>query len=135
MSSFSTSIRIARAVEDVFAYVSDPRNFPAWNSAVVAVSGEGPRFVMHRQLPGGPVRNDVEITRCEPPSVFAIRTTSGPTPLRYRYRFEPAGDGTLLTLDAEVELSGLAAVAPAIAVGFVKRGVEANLATLRGLLE
>jgi uncharacterized protein YndB with AHSA1/START domain len=135
MSSFSTSIHIARPVDEVFAYVADPRNFPVWNSAVQAVTGAGRHFVMHRQLPGGPATNDLEITESDPPSVFAIRTTSGPTPFRYRYRFEPAGGGTRLTLDAEVELSGLAAVAPGIAAGFVKRGVDANFATLKGVLE
>jgi carbon monoxide dehydrogenase subunit G len=135
MSSFSTSIHIARPVADVFAYVADPRNFPVWNSAVQAVTGDGRRFVMHRQLPGGPVTNDLEITESDPPNGFAIRTTSGPTPFRYRYRFEPDGDGTRLTLDAEVELSGLAAIAPGIAASFVKRGVDANFATLKGVLE
>ena len=34
MITFQTSIGIERPIEDVFAYVSDPRNFPAWNSAV-----------------------------------------------------------------------------------------------------
>ena len=128
MSSFSTSIRIARPVEDVFAYVSDPRNFPVWNSAVQAVTGDGRQFVMHRQLPGGPATNDLEVTESEPPSVFAIRTTSGPTPFSYRYRFAPDGGGTRLTLDAEIGLPGLAAI-------LVKRGVAANFATLKGVLE
>jgi uncharacterized protein YndB with AHSA1/START domain len=35
---FETSVRIERAVDEVFDYVSDPRNFPRWNSAVEAVS-------------------------------------------------------------------------------------------------
>jgi len=33
-SKFTTSVHIDRPVDDVFAYVADPRNFPAWNSAV-----------------------------------------------------------------------------------------------------
>lgn len=50
---FETSVRIERAVHEVFDYVSDPRNFPRWNSAVQAVSvtsGEGDRGV---DLPDG----------------------------------------------------------------------------------
>jgi uncharacterized membrane protein len=35
---FETSVRIERALDEVFDYVSDPRNFPHWNSAVQAVS-------------------------------------------------------------------------------------------------
>ena len=64
-----------------------------------------------------------------------MRTTSGPTPLLYRYRFVDAGDETDLTLDAEVELTGIASLAGPLAQHAVKRGVDDNLATLKGLLE
>jgi len=127
-SKFTTSVHIDRPVDDVFAYVADPRNFPAWNSAVESVSGSGKEFVMQRQLPGGRATNDLEVTTSDSPATFEIRTTSGPTPFVYRYRFDPAGAGTLLTLEAEVELPGLIA-------RLLKRGVDANFATLRSILE
>jgi uncharacterized protein YndB with AHSA1/START domain len=85
---FETSVRIERAIDEVFDYVSDPRNFPRWNSAVQAVSvtsGEGgPRstYLMERELPGGPAENELEILDRDRPTEFAVRTTSGPTPLR-----------------------------------------------------
>ena len=34
MTRFETTVAIARARDAVFAYVADPRHFPAWNSAV-----------------------------------------------------------------------------------------------------
>ena len=37
MSTFDASVRIGRPVEDVFGFVSDPLQFPRWNSAVHAV--------------------------------------------------------------------------------------------------
>jgi len=83
---------------------------------------------MQRQLPGGRATNDLEVTTSDSPATFEIRTTSGPTPFVYRYRFDPAGAGTLLTLEAEVELPGLIA-------RLLKRGVDANFATLRSILE
>ena len=132
-TSFTTSIHIDRPVEDVFTRVADPRGFPDWNSAVESVyaTSVGQRYVMHRRLPGGRVTNDLEIFERQPPTTFAIRTISGPTPFVYRYRFEPADRGTLVTLDAEVELPGWAA----LAARGVKRGVDANLATLKSILE
>jgi uncharacterized protein YndB with AHSA1/START domain len=138
ISSFSTTIRISRPIEDVFARVADPRAFPDWNSAVESVHaapGAGPRYVMHRRLPGGRVTNELEIVERHAPTAFTIRTTSGPTPFVYRYRFERAGEGTLVTLLAEVELAGLAALAGPVATHAVRRGVDANLATLRSILE
>jgi carbon monoxide dehydrogenase subunit G len=134
-SRFTTTIQIRRPVADVFARVADPRGFPDWNSAVESVQASGQRYVMHRRLPTGPATNELEIVERQPPTAFAIRTTSGPTPFVYRYRFEPVDGGTLVTLVGEVELSGLAALAGPVAMHAVKRGVDANLATLRSILE
>jgi len=88
MIVFQTSIGINRPAEEVFAYVCDPRNLPAWNSAVQAV-----------------------------------RPTS------------PATNGVGSTLDAQVELDGVAARLPQLARRAVKKGVDDNLATLKVVLE
>src|SRR5215216_3954028 len=128
-STCTTSVQINKRVDDVFAYVADPHNLPDWNSAVESVSpAGGNRFVMRRRLPGGPATNEVEVTASDRPTRFAIRTISGPTPLRYRYEFEPADGGTLVTLLAEVEL-------PRLLARMLRRGVDANFATLRSILE
>ena len=142
MIAFHTTVAVRRPLPDVFAYVADPRTFPAWNSAVQAVTSTsagpadaGATYAMERQLPGGRALNDLEIVAYEPPVEFAIRTTAGPTPFHYRYRFAAQDGHTVVALDAEVELSGVAAIAPALARRAVKRGVDDNLATLKRTLE
>ena len=94
MIAFETEVRIERPIEDVFAYVSNPGNFPQWNSAVSAVRETEPdsTYVMERQLPTGRAVNELRIVALERPREFAIRTTSGPTPFSYVYRFS-AEDG------------------------------------------
>jgi uncharacterized protein YndB with AHSA1/START domain len=140
--SFETSVRIRRPVEAVFDYVSDPADFPRWNSAVravrqtSAVPGDvGSTYAMERQLPGGRAENELEIVARERPHEFAIRTTSGPTPFVYRYRFSPDDGATIVRLDAEVELAGAAALVGPLARLAVKRGVDDNLAALKAILE
>jgi uncharacterized protein YndB with AHSA1/START domain len=138
---FETSVRIERAVDEVFDYVSDPRNFPRWNSAVKAVSvtsgqgDPGSTYLMERELPGGRAENELEILDHDRPTEFAVRTTSGPTPFVYCYRFDPDGPTTVLSLAAEVELSRIARALGPLGARLVKRGVDANLATLRQILE
>ena len=66
-----------------------------------------------------------------PPAAFAIRTVSGPTPFAYRYTLTGEEGATVVALDAEVELGRLGP----IAARAVRRGVDANLATLRDALE
>jgi len=124
MINLKTSVRIARPIADVFAYVSDPTHFPAWNSAVRSVrQTSGSTYEMERDLPTGRAHNALEVVTLDPPAEFAIRTTSGPTPFLYRYRFSEDEDATLLEFEGEIQL-------PRIAGPVIKRGIEANLATL-----
>jgi hypothetical protein len=74
------------------------------------------------------------VTR-EWPREFAIRTTSGPTPFRYRYGFSPENDETVVHLNAEVDLIGPAALLPRLVRRVVKKGVDDNFATLKQILE
>jgi uncharacterized protein YndB with AHSA1/START domain len=140
--AFQTQVGIDRPVEEVFAYVSDPRNFPSWNSAVRevrlisgAANGRGSTYTMERQLPTGVATNQLEIVAREQPYEFTIRTTAGPTPFLYRYRFGVENGETIVRLDARVELGGVAAVLPQIARIGVKHGVDDNLAALKLILE
>jgi uncharacterized protein YndB with AHSA1/START domain len=140
--AFETDMRIDRPIEQVFAYVSDPLNFPRWNSAVQAVyetsagqNGVGSTYSMERELPSGRAVNELEVVASEPPRQFAIRTTAGPTPFLYQYQFSAENGETVVTLDAQVEHEGAAAFLPQLARRLVKKGVDDNLATLKQILE
>ena len=142
MIAFETGVRIERPLEEVFDYVSDPGNFPRWNSAVQTVrktsageNGAGATYSMERRLPTGRAVTELEIVAREPSRAFAIRTTSGPTPFVYHYRFTSEDGETLLELSAEVELHGAAAVVPQLARRTVRNGVDDTLATLKSILE
>lgn len=141
MISFETSVRVERPIEDVFAFVSDPTQYPRWNSAVQAVSptaaetgAPAPTYSMARELPTGRVENGLEVFAREHPNEFGIRTTSGPTPFSYRYRLASDGADTVVHLEATVELPGVAAVLGPLAARGVKRGVDANFAALKRTL-
>jgi carbon monoxide dehydrogenase subunit G len=146
--SFETCIRIARPIEQVFAFVSDPIQFPQWNSAVQTVrptsaargsfggTGEpGSTYSMERELPSGQVENGLEVFAREQPTEFGIRTTSGPTPFVYDYRFTSDGEGTIVYLDASVELAGVASALGPLAAHAIRRGVDANFTALKRTLE
>jgi carbon monoxide dehydrogenase subunit G len=134
MIRFETTVEIARPRDDVFDYVADPARFAEWNSAVESVVPLAPgRYLMRRVLPSGPAANGLAI-EAHPPAGLTLRTIDGPTPFVYRYTFEPASAGTRITLQAEVELGGVAALLGPLAAHAVKRGVEANFATLREIL-
>jgi hypothetical protein len=90
---------------------------------------------MERLLPGGRVENQLEIVTRERPKEFAVRTTSGPTPFVYRYLFSAVDGETDITLVGSFAMTGAAALVAPLATHAVKRGVEENLATPKGVLE
>ena len=90
---------------------------------------------MERDLPTGRALNELEVVACERPTEFAIRTTSGPTPFLYRYRFSANDGATVVRLEAAVELEGIAERLPALARRLVRRGVDDNFAALKRTLE
>jgi uncharacterized protein YndB with AHSA1/START domain len=142
MTRFETTVAIARPRDTVFAYVADPRHLPEWNSAVESVvplndatPATGGRYVIQRQLPTGAATNELEIVTLRPPKELAIRTTSGPTPFIYRYELATTGAGTLVRLYADVRVGGAAPLLGPLAAQAIRRGVNANFATLRDILE
>jgi uncharacterized protein YndB with AHSA1/START domain len=138
MTRFESSVRTSRPIAEVFAYVSDPLNLPRWNSASAPYGQEGEvgsTYMIERELPSGPVHNELVIVAHVPRGEFGIRTTSGPTPFTYRYRFSTANGETVLHLDAAVELTGAAALLCPLAGRAIKRGVDDNFGELKRLLE
>jgi uncharacterized protein YndB with AHSA1/START domain len=142
MIKFDANIQINRPIEVVFQFVVKNENMPLWNSAVQIVNktstgpvGVGTTYWMARNLPQGRAENTYEIIEYTPPTHFSIKILSGPTPFVYRYHFEPVETGTRLSLDAEVETPATGGLFAPILSRAIKRGVEANFATLKHLLE
>src|SRR4029077_14246954 len=140
--NFETSVSIERPIDQVFDYVSDPTTFPRWNSAVQSVQetspgadGVGATYRMERELPSGRAENDLEVVEVNRPTLFVVRTTTGPTPFTYRYVLADETGTTLLQLAAEVELGGLAGALGPLASRAVNRGVDFNFADLKRILE
>ena len=142
MIAFEADVRIARRIDEVFSYVSDPLKFPRWNFAVESVrttsrgaDAVAPTYWMERQLPSGRAVNELEVVASESPREFTIRTITGPTPFFYRYRFSADNDETVVTLEAQVELPLGAGLLPQLARRLVKGGVNDNLHQLKLILE
>ncbi len=121
------TIEIARTPEDVFAYLADVSNLPAWQSGVRsaeivdgAQAKTGARMVESRSLLGKELRTTLEISEFEPPRVFALHALDGPAPFDVRHELEAAGAGTSL----RVAVEGDPAFLPGFAGGLVARRLE-----------
>ena len=139
--SVQAEIRIERTINDVFTYVADPENLPAWNSAVTDVrpnpaTGDRPStFTLTRSLPTGVATNRLRIVAFEPPERFAIETTSGPTPFHYEFRFHEDGGVTVITLAAQADVGPVGNLLGPLARRGLASGIHANLTALKRILD
>src|SRR5690349_15502031 len=93
---------------------------------------------LRRVLPGGPVSNEVVIADCVADRLFTIESVSGPTPFRYRYSLEPAGEKTRLHLEGQITGEGLLgplAHVDLLTTQLFKHGMGENLRKLGELIE
>ena len=142
MATFQNTVTIARPTKEVFAFLADFGNIPAWNYAIARTvqTSPGPARVgaTYRQTRTVPRRSEeaFRVTKFAAPRRLAIKGQIGPFHATSSYLLEPAADGTRLTNHVQLEPSSalLRPLGP-LAVPGVKAAVARNLGTLKQLLE
>ncbi|MGE5291348.1 MAG: SRPBCC family protein, partial [Micromonosporaceae bacterium] len=137
METFENTVTIHRPVENVFAFLADFENVPAWNYAIEETrkTSAGPVGVgtTYRQTRSIPRRSEesFEVTVFEPGKRLAVRGQIGPFRAAISYLLEPTLGGTRLTNDVALDPSPaiLRLVAP-LATPRVKAAVAQNLSKL-----
>jgi carbon monoxide dehydrogenase subunit G len=121
------TIEIARPPEEVFAYLTDVSNLPAWQSGVsraqIEDGGEpraGVRIRESRTMLGRELDTTLEIEEYEAPWLFVLRALNSPVPFRVRHEVEASGEGTRLTVVGEGDTGFL----PGFASGLMARRAE-----------
>lgn len=143
MIEFSVETEIARAPEEVFAYVTDPAKLPTWQTNTVSITqeGDGPlglgtRLREVHSAPGGKeLKSLVEVSEFDPPKVFALRMIEGPLPIDGRIVLEPAGDGTRITFAGSGQPKGLLRLASPLLGRTIRRQFAEHCANLKRVLE
>ena len=114
MPGAERSVRIARPVDDVFAFLSDPANELSWRGdAVKEFTPTGPVAVGTRikQVVAGPmgrsVDADIEITDLQPGVRYAFKGVAGPLRPVGEYTFRPVEEGTEVTFRLDAPLGGI----------------------------
>jgi carbon monoxide dehydrogenase subunit G len=111
------TIEIARTPEEVFAYLTDVSNLPAWQGSVRSATEHDGRIEESRSVFGRELHTTLEIAERKAPRLFTLRALNSPFLFTVRHELEPADGGTRLTVTAEGDVPGLAA-------GFFERRAE-----------
>jgi uncharacterized membrane protein len=137
------SIVINRPVDEVFAYVTDPRNNATWNAWIIETVmrddeplAVGSEFDTVAAFLGRRIESHAVITELVPNQRGSIRTTTGPVVATGSRIVEPVPGGTRFTQTLEADVRGaFRGFGEAFVIKAFVRQLEADLQTLKELLE
>jgi uncharacterized membrane protein len=142
MLKIETSTVINRPVAEVFAVLTNVENNPKWASGFLEAkkTSEGPIGVgttWHavQKSMGQRVEAEADVTEYEPNRKFALRSKTGPFPVKLQNTFEPAEGGTRVNFKLEGEPGGFFKLAEPLVARMAKRNIESDLANLKDLME
>ena len=142
MATVESSVVINRPVEEVFAYVVDPKNTAQWAGPVIEAekTSEGPIGLgttskRVTQFLGRTMEGTYEIIEFEPNSYYRDKTTSGPVPMKSRISVESVKDGAKVTIEGTIEAAGFFKMAEPLISRMAKRQIATDVQTLKDMLE
>ncbi len=140
---FEHEVVIDQPPEEVFRYLTEPDNLPAWQKTVVETRKEesdrplalGSRFTEVRTFLGRRIESQLEVTELAPNHIFSLRVISGPVLARVRHVLEPSGAGTRLSVTTDGDAGGLAKLGGPLVARQARKQGEADFANLKRTLE
>lgn len=128
-------VEILRSPEEVWAYLTDVSNLPAWQGGVRSAERDGDRIRESRHLLGRELTTTLAVEEEEAPRVFTLRALDSPVPFSVRHELEPIEGGTRLVVTGE----GDAGLLPGFAGNLMARRAEKqfrkDFERLKGVLE
>jgi uncharacterized protein YndB with AHSA1/START domain len=141
VATYEYTVEIARPRSEVFAFVTEPRNYPRWQPSLVEIRPHsrgplrlGSEATEVRSFLGREVETTWTCVEHEPDKRSAIETDDGPVPFKGTFVLESLGSRTRFTWI--VETRGAAARLGGPLVGAAtNHELRANVSRLKQLLE
>ena len=133
---------IGRPREEVAGFAMDPANDAVWiggiSEARTVTDGplaQGSRVARVASFLGKRIEYVNEIDELLPGERLVMHSVAGPFPMRITYEFADHDGGSVARIRVEGDASGFFAIATPVVRRKLRRSVESDLATLKGLLE
>lgn len=142
MVDVSTSITINRRPEDVFAYVTDVTNDPAWHTDALEARkltegpiGLGTRWHVRFKPSMGVSEGDMDVVAHAANRMQTIHGQLGPMEPTLTYEVEPANGGTRFTRRVQIKVSGWMKVMSPLMGMMTRKRSQGFLENLKRVLE
>ena len=142
MIDTSDTVTINRPIEEVFAYVTDTSNDPAWHTDALEARkmsegpiGKGTKWHVRFKPAMGVSEGEMEVVAFEPNRTEVQRGVIGPMQPTLTYLFERADGGTTFTRRVQIKVSGIMRMMEPLMRLMTPKGNAGFLANLKRVLE
>ena len=141
MITFKKYIFINRPKQEVFDFVSNPTNASKWRSTIESAEwlsqgpvGVGSKLRQVSKFMGRKQENTAEVTVWEPPNYIAQKIVDGPS-FEHAFELQSKDNGTEFAVTGKMEVKGILKLMAGMMVRQSEKMLEAELNTLKVLLE
>jgi len=142
MARIEQSVEIKRPVDKVFAYTTDAKSWPKWQSSMQEAEqtsqgqvGIGTTFQGVNRWMGMKVKWAAKATEYEPNKRWSKDITYWSTIIEDHLNFDPIQGGTKFTLVYDVKIGGFLKLFSCMATSSMRKQMKANLNNLKKILE
>ena len=142
MFEIEESVFIERSIETVWAFVMDVATEPMWQTTLTEARIETPGPIgvgsivrEQRRFLGRRIETTWRCVECQPPTLSAIESSTGPFAWNGTYHLSTEGAGTRFTVAMHADPGAFFRVAEALFSRMAHREVAGTLANLKDLLE
>lgn len=138
MAHAEKTITIDQPIDKVFSFILDGTNGPYWRPTIIDIEqvgggSAGVGTTYKQGLKGGPggsrIDGDYQITEVKPNESIKFQVIAGPARPTGEYRFERAGDSTVVSFILDYQPKGLAKLMD----GMIAKTMQSEVAMLTNL--
>jgi carbon monoxide dehydrogenase subunit G len=142
MTKGEITFHVPRPPAEVWSVVADLERAPEWVPDLISVTkvseGDirvGTRYTEVVNMNGNKGDAELEVTQYDAPRVFANEGKGGPASFSAKFTLEPDGDGTRVTHEYTVTMSGIMKMMEPLMKGWLKKNSEEAVERLQSLIE
>ena len=142
MARIEESVEIKRPVDKVFAYTTDAKSWPKWQSTIPEAEqtsqgpvGVGTTFKGTIHMMGLSMKWTAKATEYEPNKKFGKTITCGSLTNEQHNTYDPIEGGTKFTIVYNMKIGGLMKLISPMIVSSTRKALKKALGNLKGVLE